>query len=255
MRSVSRHVSRRKIWSPSTRPTSSRKLLLPMSTTASMRGAWATCRWGMAWRREGVAGSPRRKCYSLKPRARRCHDQRLSQKILTAHVYDVARRRRSILRPISRRASATACCSSARTCSRCSRSSCAAPTTRWRGLPRERTQARRDRLVGGQPRAGRGARGAEARLPRDDRHAGHDAAHQGRRGARARRRRASCTATPTTRPMPRRSAGSKARGCHVRASLRRSRRDRRPGHHRHGDPAPEQRSRSTRSSSRSAAAD
>ena len=55
------------------------------------------------------------------------------QKILTARVYDVAieiaaRRRRRASRP----GSATRCCSSARTRSRCSASSCAAPTTRWR---------------------------------------------------------------------------------------------------------------------------
>ena len=37
-RIVSRHVSRRKIWSPSTRPTSSRKLFEPRSTTASVAG-------------------------------------------------------------------------------------------------------------------------------------------------------------------------------------------------------------------------
>src|SRR5260221_76800 len=37
-RIVSRHVSRRKIWSPSTRPISSRKLFEPKSTTASVAG-------------------------------------------------------------------------------------------------------------------------------------------------------------------------------------------------------------------------
>jgi hypothetical protein len=38
-RIVSRHVSRRKIWSPSTRPISSRKLFEPRSTTASVAGS------------------------------------------------------------------------------------------------------------------------------------------------------------------------------------------------------------------------
>ena len=50
-----------------------------------------------------------------------------------------------------------------------------------------RARARRDRGVGGQSRAGRRARRAEARLRGDDRHAGDDAAHQDRRGRGARR--------------------------------------------------------------------
>ena len=49
-----------------------------------------------------------------------------------------------------------------------------------------------------------------------------------------------------------RAAASEPR--HVRPSVRRSRRDRRTGHDRHGDPAPDARASSTRSSSRSAAA-
>ncbi len=46
-----------------------------------------------------------------------------------------------------------------------------------------------------------------------------------------------------------------AGGARLRASLRRSRRDRRAGHGRHGNPAPAPRAASTRSSSRSVAAD
>ena len=54
-------------------------------------------------------------------------------------------------------------------------------------LTRGGARARRDRGVRRQPRAGRRARRAEARLRGDDRDAGDDAAHQDRRGRGARR--------------------------------------------------------------------
>jgi L-threonine ammonia-lyase (EC 4.3.1.19) len=54
---------------------------------------------------------------------------------------------------------------------------------------RGRTQARRDLRVGGQPRAGRGAVGAPAGLPRGDCDAGYHAEGENRRGARWRRQR------------------------------------------------------------------
>ena len=62
--------------------------------------------------------------------------------------------------------------------------------------------------------------------------------HQGRGGARARRRRRGAL-----RRRVRRGAGARARARgrarpHLRAALRRPCRDRRPGHDRHGDPAP-----------------
>src|SRR6266699_1205876 len=50
-------------------------------------------------------------------------------------------KRRSKSRRTCRLASAIGCCSSARTCSRCSPSSAAAPTTRWRTCPRGRSPA------------------------------------------------------------------------------------------------------------------
>ena len=169
------------------------------------------------------------------------------ERILKARVYDVAIEiaARARARPVAR-ASATGCCSSARTCSRCSPSSCAAPTTRWRSLPRGAAGARRDRGERGQPRAGRGARGAEARLPRGDRDAGDHAADQGRRGGGARRaggaaRRLLRRGLRATRMQLQAQARPD-----LRASLRRPRRDRRAGHHRHGDPAPAARGRSTR---------
>ena len=84
----------------------------------------------------------------------------------------------------------------------------------------------------GQPRARRRARGAAARLPRDDRDAGHHAADQGRRGRRARRARSCCTATPTTTPTREAMRIGAAAQADLRASLRRPRRDRRAGHHR-----------------------
>ena len=54
----------------------------------------------------------------------------ISKKSSTRRSTTSRSRRRLIARPISRRVLATRCWSSARTCSRCSRSSCAAPTTR-----------------------------------------------------------------------------------------------------------------------------
>ena len=75
-----------------------------------------------------------------------------------------------------------------------------------------RARAGRDRGVGRQSRAGRGARGAAPRLPGDDRDAGDDAAHQDRGGRGARRHggaaRRLVLATPTTR----RSALQKSSG-------------------------------------------
>src|SRR4030095_8869799 len=101
IRRFSRHVSRRKIWSPSTRPTSSRKLFEPMSTTASGSGAGQ----GRAIVRRSVAETlrlaPQHRCITF-PRPRlSCYARRLLrhclamprdylQKILTAKVYDVA---------------------------------------------------------------------------------------------------------------------------------------------------------------------
>jgi threonine dehydratase len=63
-------------------------------------------------------------------------------------------------------------------------------------------QARRDLRLGRQPCPGRGAVGAEARLPRGHRHADHHAADQGRRGGGARAPRWCWPAIPTTTPTP-----------------------------------------------------
>ena len=101
-----------------------------------------------------------------------------------------------------------------------------------------RARARRDRRVGGQPRAGRRARGAAARLQGDDRDAGDHAAHQDRGGRGARRDGRAARRLLLATPTRRRCALQRSARRHVRASVRRSRRDRRAGHDRHGDPAP-----------------
>ena len=145
-RSVSRQVSSRKIWSPSTRPISSRKLFDPMSTTASVVAVSGGARHDAA----RVADSGGRDRHA---RGRRGRDRTIScyarelpsiasaspwpsttcRRSSPPRVYDVADRDAARARADAvARASATACCSSARTSSRCSRSSCAAPTTRWR---------------------------------------------------------------------------------------------------------------------------
>ena len=90
----------------------------------------------------------------------------------------------------------------------------------------------------GQPRAGRRARRAAPRLPGDDRDAGHHAAHQDRARSRRAARPWCCTATRIRMRTNRRSACRRSQRRHVRAPVRRSRRDRRAGHDRHGDPAP-----------------
>ena len=101
-----------------------------------------------------------------------------------------------------------------------------------------RLRARRDRGERGQPRAGRGARRAAAGLQRGDRDAGHHAAHQGRRGGGARR------GGRAARRLLRRglragaAASSAARGLTFVHPYDDPGRDRRAGHHRHGDPAP-----------------
>ena len=121
--------------------------------------------------------------------------------ILTARVYDVAIERPLELAPNCRRARQHGCCSSAKTCSRCSRSSCAALTTRWRNSAGP-VQTRRDRRLGRQPRTRRGALGQEDGLQSHHRHAHNHAANQGACGAPAAsaRRESCCTATPMTTP-------------------------------------------------------
>src|SRR4029453_8115040 len=100
IRRFSRHVSRRKIWSPSPRPTSSRKLFEPMSTTASVSGAGR----GRAIVRRSVAETlrlaPQHRCITFPRPPLSCYARRLLrhflalpvgylQKNLTAKVYDV----------------------------------------------------------------------------------------------------------------------------------------------------------------------
>ena len=146
-------------------------------------------------------------------------------------------RARSTPRPCFRAGSATTCCSSARTSSRCSRSSCAAPTTRWRTS----TPAKLARGVICAS-AGNHAQGVALAAQR----LGADAT----------------VVMPVTTPRIKVSAVA-ARGAkvvlhgdsyheaslhakalarkkkpHLRAPLRRPAGDRRAGHHRHGDPAP-----------------
>ena len=97
--------------------------------------------------------------------------------------------------------------------------------------------SRRRRGIRRQPRPGRRARGAAARHDGDDRDAGDDAADQGRLGHRAR-----CDRRARGRLVRRRLRRGDAHHAppqaDVRPSLRRRRRDRRPGHDRDGDPAP-----------------
>ena len=134
-RRFSRHVSSRKIWSPSTRPSSRRKLFEPEVDHGERRGHAAG---------EGMGGSrtARRHCDAARrdgpcatlPRLRGAADaRRLPAE--DPHRARLRRRHRVAARARRRRCrsgSATACCSSARTSSRCSPSSCAARTTRWR---------------------------------------------------------------------------------------------------------------------------
>ena len=148
---------------------------------------------------------------------------------------------------------ATGCCSSARTCSRCSRSSCAAPTTRWRTC---RARGWRSGVIAAC--AGNHAQGvalaaqklgcrAVIVMPVTTPRIKVDAvAARGARGRAARRL--------VRRGLRARLQRAAAARPDVRASVRRSGRDRRAGHDRHGDPAPAPRGRSTRSSCRSAAA-
>ena len=94
---------------------------------------------------------------------------------------------------------------------------------------------RRGGLLVGQPRPGRGRGGDADGLQVGHRHAGRCAAHEDRahpgvrrrgRGLRPRQRR---IATPSP------ASCARTRACRLRASLRRSRRDRRPGHGRPRD--------------------
>ena len=161
------------------------------------------------------------------------------ERVLKARVYDVA-----IETPLELAARAVQapgqprCCSSARTCSRCSRSSCAAPTTRWRGLPRKRLQ--RGVIAACAGNHAQGVALAAQRLgcravivmPVTTPRIKVDAVRGARRGGgaarrllRRRLRQRACELEAQARPR-------------VRASLRRSGRDRRAGHDRHGDPAP-----------------
>ena len=106
------------------------------------------------------------------------------------------------------------------------------------GAPHGRgARARRDRGVRGQPRAGRRARRADARLRGDDRRARDHAAHQDRRG-RGARRQGRAARRLVQRRLRARARAAEALARRVRASLRRSGRHRRPGNDRHGDPAP-----------------
>ena len=103
---------------------------------------------------------------------------------------------------------------------------------------RGRARAGCHRRIGRQPRAGCGARRAAARLQTR-----RSSCRSPRRTSRSRRsRRAArtscCTAIRTRTRMRRRCELQKATRRDVRASVRRSRRHRRPGHDRHGDPAP-----------------
>ena len=185
-----------------------------------------------AWRRPPASHAPK-----TRP-ARKPALADYLQKILTARVYDVA---------IEIAARAGAAASRARLgnqvllkredSSRCSASSCAAPTTRWR-------TSRRRQLARGVicASAGNHAQGVAlaaraARLPGGDRDAGDHAAAQGRRRARARRRGRAARRQLLRRLRARARARGRARP-DLRPPVRRPRRDRRPGHDRDGDPAP-----------------
>jgi hypothetical protein len=88
-----------------------------------------------------------------------------------------------------------------------------------------------------QPRAGGRPRGIRARLPRRHRHADDHTTSQGGRRARRRRR-----GRPARRLLLRRRGARRGPRPRARpddgAPVRRPRRHRRAGHHRHGDPAP-----------------
>ena len=164
-----------------------------------------------------------------------------------------ARRRSSRRQPVAP-AWATRCCSSARTCSRCSRFKLRGAYNKMAHLAGRSAGARRDLRLGRQPRPGRGAGGAAAGLPGGDRDAGDHARDQGRRRAPRWAARWCCTATASTTPAATPGSCERGAGPDLRPPLRRPGRDRRPGHDRHGDPAPASRGRSTRCSSPSAAA-
>ena len=157
------------------------------------------------------------------------------QKILTAQVYDVAIETPLDPAPTCRRASTTRSSSSARTCSRCSASSCAG--LQQDGPPQaRRPQARGDLRLRRQPRPGRrpvgqalGAR-AVIVMPTTTPAIKIDAVK--RHGGEV------VLAGELFRRLRPRQGARKDREAHLRPPLRRPRRDRRPGHHRHGDPAP-----------------
>ncbi len=118
---------------------------------------------------------------------------------------------------------------------------------------RDRRPPRRDLRLGRQPCPGRGAGGAPPRHCGRDRDAADHAEHQGPGGARPRRR--GGAARRRFRPRLRAGGRDRARaGTDVHPPVRRPRRHRRAGHHRHGDPAPALGGRSTRYSCRSAEA-
>ena len=100
-----------------------------------------------------------------------------------------------------------------------------------------RARARRHRRLRRQPRAGRRAGRAEARLRGDDRRAGDHAPHQDRRD-RGARREGRAVRRLVQRRLRACARAAEALARRVRASVRRSGRHRRPGHDRHGDPAP-----------------
>ena len=128
------------------------------------------------------------------------------QKILTAKVYDVA-----VETPLELRADSVAAARQSRAAEARGPAAGvlvqAARRLQQDGAPaRGRARARRHRRVGRQPRAGRCARRAAARLRCDDRHAGHDAAHQDRRGRERAARKSFCTAIRTRMPTRRRAS-------------------------------------------------
>ena len=205
MRSVSRQVSRRKIWSPSTRPTSSRKLFEPMSTTASVSArrtgvaAWQRQRSRndaalpkRAARRARIA-FPRAAAFLLRSNDRtpRCSRLRHAHRLPAEDPDRQGLRRRD---RVAARARADAVAAPRQPRAAEARGPAAgvlvqaARRVQQDGAPvAGRARARRDRGLRRQSRAGRRARRAEARLQGDDRDAGDDAAHQDRRGRGARR--------------------------------------------------------------------
>ncbi|MCK7581891.1 MAG: pyridoxal-phosphate dependent enzyme [Chromatiales bacterium] len=138
------------------------------------------------------------------------------------------------------------CCSSARTCSRCSPSSCAAPTTRWRSSAAGAAAARGVIAAS----AGNHAQGvalaaqqlgcrAVIVMPATTPRIKVDAVEG------ARRARSCWPATPTTTPTPTRSSWRRREKLTFVHPYDDPGRHRRPGHHRHGDPAPARQGRST----------